>query len=365
MSVNIDKETYEKSKKLGVNVSQACTNYLKFLNSQIEATLSAKEGFLGKASFTKEGLVRSPGFEPGSSTWQGTAEDWSSFRVWLEKKNYRGSYPTTLYNYAMQYSDCLFKRDLSRIRDMPDSIRPNILKALSALSKFAGVYEDWKILLKNYDLSWGGRSADDIIIDRITSTEDPNEVWVWIKSVKQERPELTELLDLMAVSGLRFIEGINSFNIIIGLSKQGKLILDRTGKEYRSGYYNRELSSLEHFWIKDANGKSVFLRCSKKAFVSFVPEQLVTRITEMEQLPNDDAVQKMVQKRGLPLRFGDIREAHGTLMTKHLKESEINFLHGRVTSGVFMQHYFNPALIGDLKARVFRGIAEIQEKVKV
>jgi hypothetical protein len=67
----------------------------------------------------------------------------------------------------------------------------------------------------------------------------------------------------------------------------------------------------------------------------------------------------------LPLRFGDIREAHGTFMTKFLKESEINFLHGRVTASIFMANYFNPALIADLKSRAFQGIAEIQEKVKI
>jgi intergrase/recombinase len=52
-------------------------------------------------------------------------------------------------------------------------------------------------------------------------------------------------------------------------------------------------------------------------------------------------------------------------MTKYLKKEEIDFLHGRVTSGVFMQHYFNPALIADLKVRAFQGIAEIMEKVKI
>jgi len=35
----------------------------------------------------------------------------------------------------------------------------------------------------------------------------------------------------------------------------------------------------------------------------------------------------------------------------------------RPSRGVFMQHYFNPALIADLQTRVFQGIAEIQEKV--
>jgi intergrase/recombinase len=227
------------------------------------------------------------------------------------------------------------------------------------LSKFAGLYEDWKKLISDYGVSWRGRSADDLVIDRLTSVEDPEEIWNWIVTVKQERPELAELLDLMAVSGLRFVEGVNSFNIISELSKDGKLVLDRVGKDYRSGYYNRDLESLEHFWFRET-----FIRPTKKAFVSFVPEQLITRIGKLDVLASADAVKKLVQKRRLRLRFGDIREAHGTFMTRYLKENEIDFLHGRVTGKVFMANYFNPALIADLKTRAFKGIAEIMGKVK-
>jgi hypothetical protein len=43
-----------------------------------------------------------------------------------------------------------------------------------------------------------------------------------------------------------------------------------------------------------------------------------------------------------------------------LKESEIDFLHGRVSTSVFMRNYFNPALIGDLKERVFKAVAELK-----
>jgi hypothetical protein len=75
--------------------------------------------------------------------------------------------------------------------------------------------------------------------------------------------------------------------------------------------------------------------------------------------------EKAVQRLGIPQRFGDIREAHGTFFVKYLKESEINFLHGRVTNNVFMANYFNPSLIADLRSRVFQGIIEIQEKIKV
>jgi hypothetical protein len=50
-------------------------------------------------------------------------------------------------------------------------------------------------------------------------------------------------------------------------------------------------------------------------------------------------------------------------MTKYLNQSEIDFLHGRVGTSVFMQNYFNPAWISDLKQRVFQGIAEIQSRL--
>jgi hypothetical protein len=64
------------------------------------------------------------------------------------------------------------------------------------------------------------------------------------------------------------------------------------------------------------------------------------------------------------MKFSDVREAHATFMTKYLKEAEIDFLHGRCASSVFMRNYFNPALIGDLEARAIKGIQEIQEKVR-
>jgi len=36
---------------------------------------------------------------------------------------------------------------------------------------------------------------------------------------------------------------------------------------------------------------------------------------------------------------------------------------GRVSANIFMANYFNPALIGDLKERIFKAIAEIQTKI--
>ena len=51
-------------------------------------------------------------------------------------------------------------------------------------------------------------------------------------------------------------------------------------------------------------------------------------------------------------------------MTKYLRPSKIDFLHGRVSSSIFMRNYFNPALINDLKERVFKAINDIENKIK-
>ncbi len=345
VTINIDQDVYEQAKKLGVNVSQACTNYLKTLNNQILATLNQNELSLTSVSFTKERECGRRDLNPGRQ--RGREIDWDAFREFVEK-DHRPRVSRQLVSYALRFQDCLLTHDFSVIRDLDDTLRPNAMKGLSVLAKFLGCYDEFKQLIKNHDLKWKGKSADDIFIERLTNVEDPEEIWMWIRAVKKERPELTEFLDFMAVTGLRLIEAFNSYNLIIRLKAEGKL----------DSYYVADI--LEHFRFKE-----IFIRKSKKAFVSFVPQELVNSIATKQLFVSTDAIQKLIQKRGLQLRFADIREAHGTLMTKYLKKEEIDFLHGRVTSSVFMQHYFNPALISDLKMRVFQGIHEINEKIVV
>jgi intergrase/recombinase len=228
-------------------------------------------------------------------------------------------------------------------------LRPNVLKSLSALAKYTGCYQGFKDAMKQFGLTWGGRSSDDIVIDRITKVQNPDEVFSWIKQVKSKRPDLQEFMDFITVTGLRLDEAFQSYNLIVALTRKGKL----------EEYYNEKTQTLEHYKFKET-----FIRKSKKAFISFVPRELIQRIQENEPFKSKGGIQKRVVTSGLKLRFSDIREAHASFMTKHLKQPEIDFVHGRVASNVFMRNYFNPALIGDLEARAMQGIREIQEKVR-
>ena len=282
---------------------------------------------------------------PRPPPYQAFAIDWQKFEKWLSLE-YKPKTARNRINYAKKYAYCLLKGNLADLRTMSHSKRTHTMKALSCLAKFLGIYEYWQKLIKNNGLKWS-ENTDNLIINRITKVKDSNEIFEWIRQVKAKRKELSNFMDFMAISGLRFNEAIESYNLIIKLAKKGKL----------SQYYNEQKETLEHFRFKE-----IFIRRTKKAFITFAPQKLIETISKSEPLTED--IVKCRVRKTLRLRFADIREAHGTFMTKYLRASEIDFLHGRVSSSVFLTNYFNVALINDLKQRVFKGIKEIMQKIK-
>jgi intergrase/recombinase len=273
--------------------------------------------------------------------------DWVAFYNWL-LQNHRERIAKDIVSYARRYAHCLLKRDLGEVAVLRRTLRHHVLKALSNLAKFLGVYEDFRSLVKSYGIGWAGKSVDDLVIERIVKVKNPEEVWQWVKMVKQVLPELGVFMDYIAITGLRLDEAVQSYNMIIQLHREGKL----------GEYYNEANSTLEHFKFKD-----LFIRRTKKVFVSFTPRELIEKIASCQPLPSKYAVQKRVKDRGLAVRFADVREAWATFMTQFLRREEIDFAMGRVSGNVFMAHYFNPALLGDLRVRAFEGIKQIQAKV--
>ena len=235
--------------------------------------------------------------------------------------------------------------DFSRLLDLNIDKRCHVLAALSALAKFLGIYGDFKGLVGNYGLKWNVRN-DDLLINRLIKTGNPRAIFDWIKDVKTKCPELADFMDFMAITGLRYDEGIESYNLIIKLAQQGKL----------SDYFNAEKGILEHFRFKE-----VFIRRTKKAFVSFASQDMLSRIAKNQPL-NIYSVQTKVKRKCGKLAFSDIREMEATLLTKYLSTAEIDFLQGRVSGSVFMRNYFNPALITDFKERVFKAQLELMHE---
>jgi len=301
--------------------------------------------------------VRSPRFEPGSSAWQRSFQgslgesviDWSAFKKSLDEIHYRGYYGSQLLNLSLQYSECYVSGDLSKIKQLSPSMRSEVVKALSALAKFQGRYEEYRQLVKSFGLTWSGRSSDDLIIDRLNARREPDDVFKWIRDVKEACPDYSVFMDFIAVTGLRLSEAIHSYNLIVQLSAEGVLA---------EKYYNVDTGFLEHYRFKET-----FIRSCKKAFLSYVPLELLESIGKQQLINENHLKNRALERKHIPQRFSDVRENHASFTTKWLRPEEIDLLHGRVTGSVFMVHYYNPNLVTDLRSRVSAAAQSILLKV--
>ncbi len=129
---------------------------------------------------------------------------------------------------------------MSILKTLPDGQRLNAMKALSAYAKFSGSYEQYKRLIKAFGLKWSVNN-DDIIISRLlkysSNSETQSELFDWIQKVRSQIPAFKIFMDFIIATGLRLDEVINSYKLIVDLSRKGKLC----------EYYNSERQVLEHF----------------------------------------------------------------------------------------------------------------------
>ncbi|MDW8022515.1 MAG: hypothetical protein RMJ15_02045, partial [Nitrososphaerota archaeon] len=123
-------------------------------------------------------------------------------------KAYKPKTARERFNYARQYARCLFEGNFSDLKVLSEEKRGHVLKALSALSKYLGVYQRFQQLVRDYGLKWSGKAKDQLLIQRLTKVVDADEIFSWVKLVKAKIPDLAVFMDFMAISGLRLIEAV-------------------------------------------------------------------------------------------------------------------------------------------------------------
>ena len=247
-------------------------------------------------------------------------------------------------SYTKQFAPCLITSDLSVLNTFAINKKRHVLAALANLSRFLGCYEYYRSLIRNYGLKWESAKTEDLILARLAKTETDGSVFEWIKMLQTNLPHFRTFLEFHAISGLRFVEALSSYNLIIELAETQRL----------NQYYNAEKENLEHFRFK-----KMFLRRNKKVFISFIPKGMIDEISKSERITFDQ-IRNQVKRRGIKPRFSDVRELFATFATRYLSVPEIDFLQGRVSASVFMRHYFNAAVLTDLKSRAFQCVNALQ-----
>jgi len=88
--------------------------------------------------------------------------DWVQFREWLNNKYSRTWSPTVFY-YAKKYRQIL-NGDFGELEKFSKSKRNTVLKALIALSKYLGVYREFKLRMTDYGVGFEQSSSVDAFL---------------------------------------------------------------------------------------------------------------------------------------------------------------------------------------------------------
>ena len=265
--------------------------------------------------------------------------NWSDFREFAKARYSKHSVPSIV-SYARRHAYIL--GDIHQLEEVPESHRSHVVKALLILARYLGLRDQFKAALKAVGFKW---KRGDVIAAfmRIygNRNSDLNE---WVTEInKVLRPNERLLIKYARLSGLRKSEAIDSFNLIIKLSQQNKL----------SDYINPDNGIIEHFRFKQ------FLRGTKNAFISIVPDSLIAEIAQSSPVTSPQIIKKL-QRAGIKTRINELRDYYGTWLVRHgvIKEEQ-DLICGRISQSIFVRCYFSPA-INDLKARVLSAIQTME-----
>ncbi|NLB55639.1 MAG: hypothetical protein GX811_07735 [Lentisphaerae bacterium] len=289
-------------------------------------------------------MVGPPGFEPESIEPKSCESiDWQAFKRYLDNKYAKG-YAMSIYEHSQKHLSLL--SNVNGILSLKATARNNTINALTALSRFLGTYNSFLAELKTHGIT---RYRPDAIqsFTRIFNSEAHNGLGEWYKQASTVLSNSEMLyLRFMLLSGVRAMEGIKSFNLIVNL-----------GSSYSQEYYNEKTLFLEHFRYP-----KLFLRNSKNVYVSAVPRELIERISR-SSVVSYNAVDKKLNKANLNMRLKQLRSFYATKMREQgLLPEQIDLLQGRMGKSIFLHHYFKADPL-PLNKKVLELLPTIQEAV--
>jgi intergrase/recombinase len=138
---------------------------------------------------------------------------------------------------------------------------------------------------------------------------------------------MAKVIKFCCLTGLRPAEAIESVRLI------------NDEKEF-ARYYKPEHQALEHFRFP-----SVFLRQTKKAYISFVTPEILhmVRHTEPSTISTYNAIRLTCRRKGIYMDMRYCRKIFASWLHKYgISDVLIDLLQGRVGKSVLVNHYIQP-----------------------
>jgi intergrase/recombinase len=206
--------------------------------------------------------------------------------------------------------------------------RMNVMKSLTVLAKYTGSYDRWQEMRKRYSLKW---SKGDSIqsFERFFNPEQSLDVILQrIREMVDKTPtQMANIIKFDCLTGLRPAEAVEAVRLI-------------NDKEAFAKYYNPEQMTLQHYRFP-----SVFLRATKKAFVSFMTPDMLDIIKNNNNIddvvvPSYNAIRLACRKRGINMDMRFCRKLFASWLHQcGISDFVIDALQGRVAQSVLVRHY--------------------------
>ncbi len=275
-----------------------------------------------------------PGFEPGicdskvpheGNVRDLTANTVNEFKKYLKSQKTSAKTVNEIFRNAIKYHHILYEGNASKLTVFSMGKRKHIMKALAAFSKFSGCYDIWQSIRKQYQLKWTSTDSLTGFHNMLKQDEDFTDMVEWIKKAIITYPRFSNIFKFNVLTGLRPAEAIESFNLLMDHGK-------------RKAYLSMDQRMIKHFRFPD-----IFLRRTKKAFVSLVNDNLFHLINAQEESLNYDIIRLTFLRNNKKFYMSYCRKIFATFLRNDGVESEIiDLLQGRIPNSVFVRHYYRP-----------------------
>jgi len=190
-----------------------------------------------------------------------------------------------------------------------------------------GLYDEWKKIVQRYQLKWSDNNKSLKVFDAIFQNEGNNysSMLKWIKDVVSIlTKDYQNIILFNTLTGLRPDEAQKAIHLI---------------KTKESEYIDKDRGMLKHYQFPE-----MFLRQTKNAYVSIINEQI---IEIAKSTPNKErytvGLRKRVLKHDYKMNMYYCRKVFATyLRNKGIEPEIIDLLQGRISSSVFVNHYYRP-----------------------
>jgi intergrase/recombinase len=250
-------------------------------------------------------------------------------------------------NYAKRFGHVLDTGNATPLLTLSQRNKQHALTALANLAKFTGRYEQFNQIRRNYNLRWY-RSDSIKSFERFFNEGLTLDVMLSrIKEMMRLLPEnMSKIIRFGILVGLRASEVVEATRLI------------NDNNQTLQKYYNAERQVLEHFRFP-----CIFLRQTKKAYISFVTAEMIEHVQQLDKVPTLNAITLACHHKGIKMEMYLTRKIFAShLRREGIQPEVVDMLQGRVSQSVLTRHYLVPQ--SSLKDQVLDALKKLQRELE-